>query len=197
MPPRRCFASANAQKVLACDISAPSLEKAKARLTRAGLAAHAEFFCCDGLAKANEADGALLLGMGGRTIVEILQKGRSLLPQMRGLVAGPAGHAEALYRALPALGLRVEDERIVWENGRFFPLVLLVPGTQRPLLGTAEELGPVNCQRRDETTLRYAAWLCRVLEKTLRVPGASRTAAHQEEAAGRLACLHAFLEEER
>ena len=135
--------------------------------------------------------------MGGRTIVEILQKGRSLLPQMRGLVAGPAGHAEALYRALPALGLRVEDERIVWENGRFFPLVLLVPGTQRPLLGTAEELGPVNCQRRDETTLRYAAWLCRVLEKTLRVPGASRTAAHQEEAAGRLACLHAFLEEER
>ncbi|MFR8078260.1 MAG: tRNA (adenine(22)-N(1))-methyltransferase [Christensenellales bacterium] len=185
------------QKVLACDISAPSLEKAKARLTRAGLAAHAEFFCCDGLAKANEADGALLLGMGGRTIVEILQKGRSLLPQMRGLVAGPAGHAEALYRVLPALGLRVEDERIVWENGRFFPLVLLVPGTQRPLLGAAEELGPVNCQRRDETTLRYAAWLCRVLEKTLRVPGASRTAAHQEEAAGRLACLHAFLEEER
>ena len=69
------------------------------------MAAHAEFFCCDGLAKANEADGALLLGMGGRTIVEILQKGRSLLPQMRGLVAGPAGHAEALYRALPALGL--------------------------------------------------------------------------------------------
>ena len=65
------------------------------------------------------------------------------------------------------------------------------------ILGTAEELGPVNCQRRDETTLRYAAWLCRVLEKTLRVPGASRTAAHQEEAAGRLACLHAFLEEER
>ena len=83
------------QKVLACDISAPSLEKAKARLTRAGLAAHAEFFCCDGLAKANEADGALLLGMGGRTIVEILQKGRSLLPQMRGLVAGPAGHEKA------------------------------------------------------------------------------------------------------
>ena len=73
------------QKVLACDISAPSLEKAKARLTRAGLAAHAEFFCCDGLAKANEADGALLLGMGGRTLVEILQKGRSLwqaLPAM-------------------------------------------------------------------------------------------------------------------
>ena len=42
-----------------------------------------------------------------------------------------------------------------------------------------------------------ALGLCRVLEKTLRVPGASRTAAHQEEAAKRLACLHAFLEEER
>ena len=185
------------QRVLACDISAPSLAKAQARLTRAGLAGHADFFCCDGLAKAREADGALLLGMGGRTIVEILQKGRLLLPQMRGLVAGPAGHAEALYRALPALGLCAADERIVWENGRFFPLVLLVPGRQAPLTGAAAELGPVNCQRRDEETLRYAAWLCRVLEKTLRVPGASRTAAHQAEAAERLACLRAYLEEEK
>ena len=185
------------QRVLACDISAPSLEKAKARLAQAGLTAYADFFCCDGLAKAREADSALLLGMGGRTIVEILQKGRLLLPQMRGLVAGPAGHAEALYRALPWLGLRVADERIVWENGRFFPLVLLVPGAQCPLAGAAVELGPINCQRRDEITLRYAAWLCRVLEKTLRVPGASRTAAHQKEAAKRLECLHAFLEEER
>lgn len=185
------------QRVLACDISAPSLAKARARLTRAGLAGHADFFCCDGLAKAREADGALLLGMGGRTIVEILQKDRLLLPQMRGLVAGPAGHAEALYRALPALGLCAADERIVWENGRFFPLVLLVPGRQAPLTGAAAELGPVNCQRRDEGTLRYAAWLCRVLEKTLRVPGASRTAAHQAEAAERLACLRAYLEEEK
>ena len=185
------------QRVLACDISAPSLAKARARLTRAGLAGHADFFCCDGLAKAREADGALLLGMGGRTIVEILQKDRLLLPQMRGLVAGPAGHADALYRALPALGLCAADERIVWENGRFFPLVLLVPGRQAPLTGAAAELGPVNCQRRDEGTLRYAAWLCRVLEKTLRVPGASRTAAHQAEAAERLACLRAYLEEEK
>lgn len=133
------------QRVLACDISAPSLAKARARLTRAGL----------------------------------------------------AGHAEALYRALPALGLCAADERIVWENGRFFPLVLLVPGRQAPLTGAAAELGPVNCQRRDEGTLRYAAWLCRVLEKTLRVPGASRTAAHQAEAAERLACLRAYLEEEK
>ena len=185
------------QRVLACDISAPSLAKAKARLTQAGLAAHADFFCCDGLAKAGEADGALLLGMGGRTIEVILISGRTLMRLIRGLGVVPAGHAEALYRALPALGLRAADERIVWENGRFFPLVLLVPGVQAPLSGAEAELGPVNCQRRDEVTLRYAAWLCRVLEKTLRVPGASRTAAHQEEAAKRLACLHAFLEEER
>ena len=44
------------QKVLACDISAPSLEKAKARQTRAGVAAQSEFYCSDGLAKTNVAD---------------------------------------------------------------------------------------------------------------------------------------------
>lgn len=182
------------QRVLACDISAPSLEKARKRLTQAGLAEKASFECCDGLERAQQADGALLLGMGGRTIVDILQRARAQIPFMRGLVVGPASHLELLYEWLPTLGLRVENETIVRENGRFFPLILLVPGVQEPLQGAQKELGPVNCVRRDENTLAYAEWLCGVLKKALRVPGTHHLD-HQSTAAQRLQCLAAFREE--
>ena len=100
---------------------------------------------------------------------------------------------EALYQALPELGLKVEEECIVRENGRFFPLIRLVPGRQAPLSGAAAEIGPLNSARRDPVTLSYTKWLCGVLQRALMHKGGGE---NQQKAAARLQALTAYLEEE-
>lgn len=178
------------QRAIATDISAPSLAKAQARLRRAGLLDNVTFACCDGLARAGQADAALILGMGGRTIVDILRDAPAITARLRCVVIQPASHAPLVYQALPGLGLCVSNEIIVRENGRFFPLIALQPGDQPPLKGAAALLGPVNCARRDEATLQYAAWLRAVYEKTLRVPG--RTPESQNDQQKAAECLRAL-----
>ena len=98
-----------------------------------------------------------------------------------------------LYQALPELGLKVEEECIVRENGRFFPLIRLVPGCQAPLSGAAAEIGPLNSARRDPVTLSYTKWLCGVLQRALMHKGGGE---NQQKAAARLQALTAYLEEE-
>lgn len=179
------------EHVIATDISAPSLAKAEARLRRAGLAEKASFYCCDGLACAARADAALILGMGGRTLIEILRAQPDVTAHLRCVVLQPASHAPLIYRALPALGLRVDRETIVRENGRFFPLIALQPGAQPVLDGVKALIGPDNCARRDEVTMSYVAWLRTVYEKTLRVPG--RTPQGQSNQQKAAECLKALI----
>lgn len=181
------------EHVVASDISAPSLGKAKTRLAQANLAGRASFFCCDGLSFAEPAQAAAILGMGGRTILEILRAQNKAALSMQCLVLQPASHREALYQALPELGLCVEEECIVRENGRFFPLIRLVPGCQAPLSGAAAEIGPLNSARRDPVTLSYTKWLCGVLQRALMHKGGGE---NQQKAAARLQALTAYLEEE-
>lgn len=62
-----------AKKVLFSDISAPSLEKAKAYCLKNGCSEKCEFFVGNGTEKIAYADCVVIAGMGGKEIIEILE----------------------------------------------------------------------------------------------------------------------------
>ena len=102
-----------ARRVIACDISAPSLEKA-GRLgcdTRLG----------DGLEPltAGEAQGIVIAGMGGLLISRILEKGREKLAGAA-LVLQPMQNAAELRRFLRENGFRIDEQRLVKEDRRIY-----------------------------------------------------------------------------
>ena len=76
-----------AERVIACDISAPSLEKARALCSRCGLGGRMDFRVADGLGglRPGEADALVMAGMGG------LVRGRRLPPQPGASCCSPRG----------------------------------------------------------------------------------------------------------
>lgn len=89
-------------------------------------------------------DGVAVLGMGGRTILHILDLAQAF-PKAR-FVLGPMQSAADLRLGLAARGLRIVDERLVLEGGRPYPLIAAELGRGASLTALDAVLGP--CLRR-------------------------------------------------
>jgi len=86
-------------------------------------------------------DGVAVLGMGGRTILRILDLGRAF-PQAL-FVLGPMQSAADLRLGLLPRGLAIVDERLVLHGGRPYPLIVARHGLADPLGPLDAVLGPV------------------------------------------------------
>ncbi|MDD3243630.1 MAG: class I SAM-dependent methyltransferase [Eubacteriales bacterium] len=118
-------------KVVACDISEPSLAKARALRERAGVSGM-ETRLSDGFSalRPGEAHTAVISGMGGATVAQIL---RAALPgQVERLLLMPHGEVFRVYEALADGGYAVTDEDIIWDAGRPYRLLEAHPGHMRP-----------------------------------------------------------------
>lgn len=121
---------------IASDINAEPLEHA--RRTAAEYGVTLDLRLCPGLdaVAPNEADTVAIAGMGGETIIAILQaatwdwRGKTLLLQ-------PMTKAELLRRYLTEHGFRIASERLVLDKGTIYP-VLTVEAGESQALSSAE-----------------------------------------------------------
>ena len=119
-----------AERVIACDISAPSLEKARALCSRCGLGGRMDFRVADGLGglRPGEADALVMAGMGGLVMGRILQEGATVAAAARRILLQPQGNLPELRAFLYENGYCVQDEAIVLDNGRYYQLILAAKG---------------------------------------------------------------------
>lgn len=136
--------SGKCARMIVSDISAESLAKAQALLALHELADRADFCVADGL---NALRGhpnvqcAVMCGMGGRLISQILHGGCGLL-QGAALVLSSHTDIPLVRQTLMQIGYAITAERIVRAKGRFYVLMRAEPGnahyTERELyLGPA------------------------------------------------------------
>lgn len=120
----------SAKKVIACDISKPSLEKAKKLAAEAGLALCMETRLGDGLSVLEEAevDAIVIAGMGGMLIRQILDREPRKAKSAGWLVLSPHRNVLELRKYLAENGYRIEAETLVLEDGRYYPVICAVPG---------------------------------------------------------------------
>lgn len=146
-----------AGRMIVSDISAASLLKARRLFALHGLEESAAFCVANGLDALTEPVGAAILaGMGAKTIAEILLRGRDAAPDAA-FILQPSTDPPYLRRFLMENGYRIEDERLAFENRRYYVAMRARRGrasyTEKEIL-----LGPRLLAERPPLFPEYLAW---------------------------------------
>ena len=154
------------ERIVLTDISAPSLEKARKLIALLGLENRTEFCVGDGALALNApVQTAVIAGMGGETIAEIIEGAAGRLDGAR-LILQPNVAAPYLRKKLNACGLRIIREELVRDGRRIYLIIEAVEGEQS-LSEKEAEVGPVLLEKKPALLKDYAAFRLRVAGKAL------------------------------
>ncbi len=114
----------------ACDVNKGPLEHAKRSAAQYGLATSMVFRLGNGLdcISPDEVDTIVIAGMGGETIISILEAASWTNTSTYRLILQPMTKAELLRPWLAQNGYRFISERLVYENHTYFPIMELCGG---------------------------------------------------------------------
>ena len=132
-----------AKRVICSDISGMSLDKATKLVSAKNLLQVVSLRVGNGLGvlKAGEADAAIIAGMGGELIADILEKGGERVPDVLILSCNTAS---GLLRSwLDNNGFAIENEEMVFEARHFYPVILARRAEHKKLSDIELEFGPV------------------------------------------------------
>lgn len=110
---------------IAMDINAGPLERAKEHIEQYGLGGYIQTRQSDGVAalQPQEADSILIAGMGGGLVMHILTDGKNVCMQAKELILQPQSELERVRRFLDENGYVVDEEDMVLEEGKFYPMM--------------------------------------------------------------------------
>lgn len=158
------LASGRCDRAQLCEISAPSLEKARRLLDRLGLSGRARFLVGDGAqALEQPCDAAVIAGMGGSTIAGIVERGARQLMGAR-LILQPNVGASELRERLGGCGFRIAHEELARASGRWY-LILVAEAGAEALSERQVLVGPRLLERRPPELAGYARFRLRVAER--------------------------------
>ncbi len=147
--------------MIAADVSAKALARARENLTRQGLLDRAEVVLADGLDAVTRPCGCIsIMGMGGELMANLLRKGQSRLGGAV-LVLGAHTELHLVRQAVDDIGYHITAERICRAAGRFYVFWRAEAG-QEAL--SAEEIRYGKSLWAEDRALlqEYAAWRRRV-----------------------------------
>lgn len=110
--------NALARQVLFCDISEPSLNKARVLCQKLQLLDRAQFYCMDGLQDVR-CDCAVIAGMGGLEIISVLSKAKHLPAK---LVLQPMRNQKEVRQWLVNNGYGIVSDKMFYD-GKFYDLI--------------------------------------------------------------------------
>lgn len=118
------------KKVIASDISAPSLDKARSLLSSRFPGGSFDIRVGDGFKPMDtgELNAAIIMGMGGRLIADILQNDMEKVDSLDYLILQPMQGAEDLFDFLNTSGFNLIQSDLVEEREKFYPILLVKKG---------------------------------------------------------------------
>lgn len=160
-----------APKVYACDVRSGPLSRAKEHIREYGLEDKIETRLSDGLhaLKPGEAQAIVCAGMGGKLMMKILEEGMDRVRSMRELILQPQSDLKLFRQFLREKELFIVQEDMIYEDGKFYPMMRVVPGEyycgdERPVaFGKEQELwdefGPYLLTERHPILYEYLHFL--------------------------------------
>ena len=117
---------------VACDVRRGPLEKAKENIRFYGLGNKISARLGDGLfpVEPEEVDCAVIAGMGGMLMIDILKRGVHITSSLKQLVLQPQRDIPAVRRYLHQAGYRIEKEDMVREDGKYYTAISAVWGNE-------------------------------------------------------------------
>lgn len=114
-----------AKRVIATDISEYSVRKAIKLRDKCNLSCSMEVCCADGFLReySTPPDCAVIAGMGGILITDILSRGMSICRGLNKIIMQPMRGIAELRRFLHENGFQSLDERLVEDSGRIYQVL--------------------------------------------------------------------------
>ncbi|MGN1098556.1 MAG: tRNA (adenine(22)-N(1))-methyltransferase [Clostridia bacterium] len=162
-------------RVIAMDVNKGPLRSAERNIRIRGLEGQIEIRLSDGFSalKNGEAECAVIAGMGGELMAEIIKKGEKGVKYM---VLQPQSMLYELRDFLNKNGFRIEKEELCREDERrFYTAMLVTRGQQRPLTEAEKHIGPWLIKNRHPLLGEYLAFRRRELELALKKMGDAET----------------------
>lgn len=148
----------------ACDVNREPLLRAKNNIALHDLEDKIETILSDGLSndeiseflrrKGSDNNTLIIAGMGGQLIIRILDKDKAKLSGFSRLIIQPQSKDSDVRAYLSGNGFAIIDEKMVFEDGKYYKIIKAVPGKQSL---TERELifGPVNISEKSEVFISY------------------------------------------
>lgn len=121
-----------AVRAIALDINKGPLKRAEGHIAKYGLEEQIETRLSDGLKALSpgEADTMIAAGMGGPLIIKILEEGKNVADTFSSFILQPQSEIGRVRKFLNGHGMRIVCEDMVEEDGKYYPLMKAVRGTE-------------------------------------------------------------------
>lgn len=121
------------KKVIAMDLRPDPLARAKEHIEAFGYAEYIETRLSDGVTAlaVGEAEAVICAGMGGRLMAKILSDGYEKVIAMKELVLQPQSELQFFRAFLRENNLHIIEEDMVKEDGKYYPILKVVPGVEQ------------------------------------------------------------------
>ena len=112
-------------KAIAMDVNKGPLERAEIHIREYGLGEYITTRLSDGVRalKPNEADAVVIAGMGGALMEKIIEEGEETLKSVSYLILQPQSELAHFRRFLHQKGYCIEQEKMVLEDGKYYPMM--------------------------------------------------------------------------
>ena len=116
-------------KAIAMDVNKGPLQRACEHIAECQLEDYIETRLSDGVEKlkVGEVDTILIAGMGGELVIRILSEGKEVCRNAKELVLQPQSELEKVRKYLHEEKYRIVDEDMVIEDGKYYPMMKVIP----------------------------------------------------------------------
>lgn len=156
-------------RAIAMDINRGPVLRAKEHILQHGLSDYIETRLSDGLSalKKEEADSLVIAGMGGRLTIKILTEGAKVLETVKEMILQPQSEIYLVRKFLQQNGYEILTERIVLEEGKYYPMMKAVKGAMNYKKEIFFRYGKNLLENKDEILWKYLEKERKSLQKLL------------------------------
>lgn len=117
-----------AQNVVAMDVAEGPLKSARKNIDSFGLGERIETRLSDGMTALvpGETDAAIIAGMGGLLVIDILRRGMNVWQSGYELILSPQSEIPEVRRFLRENGAKIIDEHMMQEDGKYYNIIKAV-----------------------------------------------------------------------
>ena len=122
-----------ATQAIAMDINEGPLDMAKKNIIAHQVADKIETRLSNGVTalSASEVDTVVVAGMGGNLVIKILSEGELVLKTVQELIIQPQSEIAEVRRFLQEHGYLIIAEEMIYEDGKFYPMMKVVHGDMK------------------------------------------------------------------
>lgn len=135
--------SGRVRRAIATDVNKGPLLRAAEHIAQEKLGDYIETRLSDGLGRISpgEIDAAVMAGMGGALMIDLLRRGRDVVEELQQLILEPQSELATVRAYARSMDYRIAAEDLVLEDGKYYPILRLLPQEKSDTADFAKKSG--------------------------------------------------------